>query len=70
VASGRMKLDDTFEVTGSLTNTIREEDSYLPMSKYKFGNIPHVEGCSRLSKFGNMPRVQELFKILKKIRAH
>jgi hypothetical protein len=44
---GRMKLDDIFEVTGSLTNTIREEGSYLPVSKYTFGNIAHVEGCSR-----------------------
>jgi hypothetical protein len=33
VARGRMNLDDTFEVTGSLTSTIREEGSYLPISK-------------------------------------
>ena len=72
VARGRMKFHDTFEVTGSLTNTIREEGSYLPIiSKYTFENIAHVEGCSRASQFGNMPRiVQQLFKILKKIRAH
>jgi hypothetical protein len=43
VARGRMNLDDTFEVTGSLTTRYEKKAHAYPLlvSKY-FGNIPYM----------------------------